>query len=171
MTADLSRVLAVYQRYVEARNALLDELHLSWHSNRDPLVEFSEWLVAALVGGTLAESPVQKDWDVRGPDGEKIQVKYLANSTEHWVNEHLVQVNEQMDRYAIVIVESLMPQAVVIFPARNLEAVGAALGKRHSHLDTTLQFTQANYRQILGSIAHFKTLGVAVYLPPDWSLQ
>jgi hypothetical protein len=56
---DLSRVQAAYQRYMEARNALLDELQLKRRSNRDPLSEFSEWLVAALVDGTLADSPVQ----------------------------------------------------------------------------------------------------------------
>jgi hypothetical protein len=59
---DLSRVFAVYQRYIDARNALLDELKLKRLSNRDPLAEFSEWLVAALVDGVLADSPVQKGW-------------------------------------------------------------------------------------------------------------
>lgn len=34
--ADLSHVEEAYQRYVEARNALLDELQLRRRSNRDP---------------------------------------------------------------------------------------------------------------------------------------
>lgn len=168
---DLSRVLAAYQRYVEARNALLDELHLKRRSNRDPLSEFSEWLVAALVEGNLADSPVQKDWDVRGSDGEMIQVKYLANPADRWVNEHEIRVNEPMGSYALVIFEALLPQAVVVFPARNLGAVGAALGKQHGNLGSTLQFTRANYRQICNSAARFKMLGVRLYLAPDWTLQ
>lgn len=168
---DLLRVLTAYQRYVEARNALLDELQLKRRSNRDPLAEFSEWLVAALVEGTLADSPVQKDWDVRSPDGAKIQVKYLANPADRWVNEHLILINEQMESYAIVIFEALLPQAVVVFPARNLGDVGMALGKRHGDLGTTLQFTRANYRQICNSATRFKTLGVRLYLAPDWTLQ
>jgi hypothetical protein len=165
------RVLAVYNRYVEARDALLKELGLKRASNRDPLCEFSEWLVATLVEGVLADSPVQKDWDVQGTDGEKIQVKYLANSAGVWVNEHEIKVNAQMDSYAIVIFEALLPQAVVIFPARNLAAVGEKLGKRHGSLDTTLQFTKANYQQICTDPTGFKSLGVRLYLAPDWSLH
>ena len=168
---DLSRVLNAYQRYVEARNALLDELQLNRRSNRDPLSEFSEWLVAALVDGVLADSPVQKDWDVQESSGQKIQVKYLANSVERWINEQTILVNDHMDSYAIVIFEALLPQAIVIFPARNLAAVGMALGKRHSNLDITLQFTQVNYRQICNSVNRFKSLGVRLYLAPNWLLQ
>jgi len=73
---DLSRIQAIYQHYVDARNALLDELQLKRRSNRDPLAEFSEWLVAALVDGTLADSPVQPGWDVKTQDNHKTQVKY-----------------------------------------------------------------------------------------------
>ncbi len=164
-----SRIFTAYQRYVETRHALLDALQLPWRSNRDPLVEFSEWLVAELVDGTRAESPVQKDWDVRGPTGERIQVKYLANSAEHWVNEHEIRVNEGMDSYAIVIFEALLPEAVLIFPARNLETIGAALGKRHANLSTTLQFTQRNYYTIRSDIARFTGLDLQLYLPQDWS--
>lgn len=168
--ADLSRVQAAYQRYIEARNALLDELQLSRRSNRDPLAEFSEWLVATLVDGRLADSPVQPGWDVRSPDGERIQVKYLANSADAWVNEHYIQVNDLMDSYAIVIFEAFLPKAVIIFPANNLAAVGLALSKRHDKLDTTLQFTRANYRQIVGDPARFKLLSVRTYLAPEWLL-
>jgi hypothetical protein len=165
---DLSRVLSAYRRYVDARNALLNELHLKRQSNRDPLSEFSEWLVAALVGGTCADNPVQKDWDVSGPDGEKIQVKYLANPADRWVNEHCVQVNDFMDSYAIVIFEALLPQAVIIFSARTLAAIGLKLAKRHGNLDTTLQFTRANYLQICNDPTTFMALGVRLYLAADW---
>jgi hypothetical protein len=168
---DLSSILTVYHRYVEARQSLLDALQLGRRSNRDPLSEFSEWLVAALVGGTLAESPVQPDWDVKTLEGEKIQVRYLANSAERWVNEHEIRVNERMDSYAIVIFEELLPEAVIIFPARNLETVSTALGKWHGDIHIALHFTQANYRYIRNNASRFRTLGVRLYLPPDWIMQ
>lgn len=168
---DLLRVHEAFRRYIDARNALLDELRLSRKSNRDPLAEFGEWLVAALVSGTLADSPVQPGWDVRGPDGERIQVKYLANPADRWVNEHPVHVTDLMDSYAIVVFEALLPKAVVILPARNLAAVGTEMGKRHGNLDTTLQFTRANYRRILQDAAAFKELGVRLYVAPDWTVQ
>lgn len=168
---DLLRVQEACRRYVEARNALLDELQLKRKSDRDPLAEFSEWLVAALVGGTLADSPVQPGWDVLGPERERIQDKYLANPADAWVNEHPVHVTELMDSYAIVIFEALLPRAVIIFPARNLAAVGTAMGKRHGNLHSTLQFTRANYRHILNNTAAFKELGVRLYVAPDWVAQ
>jgi hypothetical protein len=98
-------------------------------------------------------------------------VKYLANPADSWVNEHEIRVSELMDSYAIVIFEALLPKAVIIFPAHNLMSVGRALTKRHGNLDTTLQFTRANYRQILNNATTFKALGVRLYLPPDWVLQ
>ncbi len=169
-TPDLASIRATYARYVEARNALLDELNLKRRSNRDPLAEFSEWLVAAIVGGTRAENPVQKGWDVRTADGERIQVKYLANPSDVWVNEHHMHVNDDMDSYALVLFEALMPEAVIILPARQLAAVGAALGKRHGGLDSNLQFTRRNYRAIHADPATFGKVGVRLYLAPDWSL-
>jgi hypothetical protein len=166
---DLTRVLSVYQQYVDARNALLSELHLK--SNRDPLSEFSEWLVAALVKGKLAESRVQKGWDVLAPGDIKIQVKYLANPADQWINEHEIQITELMNFYAIVFFEALLPKSVIIFPAHNLAAVGRALNKRHGKLVTYLSFTRANYRQILNNVSLFKTLDVSVYVAPHWALQ
>jgi hypothetical protein len=110
-------------------------------------------------------------WDVRGPDDERIQVKYLANPVGRWVNEHEIRVNERMDSYAIVIYEALLPQAVIVFPKYNLEVVGAPLGKRSSNLDIGFWFTQANYRHVCNEIAIFNTLGIRLYLAPDWTLQ
>jgi hypothetical protein len=88
-----------------------------------------------------------------------------------WVNEHEIRVNERMDSYAIVVFEALLPQAVLVFPVRNLEAIGKALGKRHSNLSATLQFTQANYRRICEDAASFNILGIRLYLAPEWTLQ
>jgi hypothetical protein len=170
---DLSRVHDIYNKYVEARNALLEELQLKGKSNRDPLSEFSEWLVKALVNGTLAENRVQKGWDVLSPTKERIQVKYLANSAGSGVNWHTIQVSEQMDSYALVIFEALLPKGVIIFPVNDLAKVGVALRKRHTNLDTTLQFTAKNYYDILKNVAKFKDLGVRLYVyeQPNWILK
>ncbi|MBL8132081.1 MAG: hypothetical protein JNL42_09510 [Anaerolineae bacterium] len=167
----LEKVLSTYQKYIEARNALLDELNLTQRSNRDPLSEFSEWLVAALVNGSLAASRVQKGWDVSTASGEKIQVKYLANPSDKWVNEHLVVVNEFMTAYALVLYEALLPVAVIIFPATGLESVGMALGKKHGNLKTTIQFTRYNYWKIRDNPATFAAVGVRLFRAPDWKLQ
>lgn len=40
-------------------------------SNRDPLAEWAENFVAALMSGTLAVNPVQARWDVELDDGAK----------------------------------------------------------------------------------------------------
>ena len=48
-------------------------------SNRDPLAEFSERLVAALLSGALAPNRVQAGYDVTLPVGGTVQVKYLAD--------------------------------------------------------------------------------------------
>lgn len=48
-------------------------------SNRDPLSEFPEQLVAALSEGLTATNQVQTAWDVTDGDGSLVQVKYLAN--------------------------------------------------------------------------------------------
>lgn len=166
---DMVRIQAVYARYVEARNALLAELNLGRSSNRDPLAEFAEGLVAALLGGKLADSPVQANWDVEAAGVGRVQVKYLANSgSEAWVNEHPVKVNELMDAYAVVFYESLLPVSVVMFDARRLAEVCQALGKRHPNQDTTLQLTRANYLRLTREPAIFRPLGVRVWTAPSW---
>jgi hypothetical protein len=165
--ADLDRVHATFRRYVEARNALLGELGLGRQSNRDPLAEFSEWLVAALVGGTLAHSPVQRDWDVQAGN-DRIQVKYLANPPGGWINEHEIHTSPLMTHYAIVLFEALLPTAVLVFPARGLAAISAALGKRHPNQEMTLQFTRHNYEAIMRDRAGFAALGMRIYEGEDW---
>lgn len=166
--SELERVTGIYARYVEARNALLAELDLGRNSNRDPLAEFAEWLVAALLGGQLPPSPVQAQWDVEAPGGLKVQVKYLANSgNEIWVNEHLVRVTELMDAYAVVFYESLVPVSVILIPARRLAEIGSILGKRHPNQDSTLQLTRPNYVRLIGEPA-FRSLGVRAWRAPEW---
>lgn len=87
--ASAAELLAALNAYRIARQALLIRLGLP-SSNRDPLAEFSEHLVAALTGGTLATSRVQARYDLVLGDSTTVQVRYLANPAGPWVNEHLV---------------------------------------------------------------------------------
>src|SRR5262249_5622271 len=89
--ARLEVLLRSLEAYRAARVRLLEVLDLAV-SNRDPLAEFSEHLVQALLGGKLASSRVQKGYDLTIPSGERVQVRYLANpGAVSWVNEHNVR--------------------------------------------------------------------------------
>lgn len=149
----------VFARYAQGRAELLEALGIE-SSNRDPLAEFSERIVAALLGGELASNRVQRGWDVMA-DGHHVQVKYLANpGNEVWVNEHHIVVTADMDDYAIVFFEALLPVSAIVFPADRLEAIGAELGKKHPNQATTLQLTRVNYRRLVGEQDRFADLGV-----------
>lgn len=159
-----SRADELLKAFAAYRAARLKFLHQIGRptSNRDPLAEFSECLVALLLGGTLAGSPVQKDYDVIGPDGQRIQVKYLANPRGYWVNEHHVQFHGEMDAYAIVLFEELEPTHVIVFQREGLEEVGRRLGKRHSNQSSSLRLTRRNVHTILENTSEFEQLRVKV---------
>lgn len=154
----VQEMLIALARYRHARVELLGTLR---PGNREPLVEWSERLVAELLGGTLAESAVQKDWDVK-VDDQHVQVRYLANSPGPWVNEHRVTSLPGVDRYALVVFDAFVPQAVIVFP-NDLTAVCKALGKKHPDQDRVLQFTQANYWAITRDPDGFNALGVETF--------
>lgn len=154
-------ILEKFSHYRHARRELLAALDL--RSNRDPLAEFSEWLVAQLTRGRLAGNRVQPGYDVVGPAGERIQVKYLANPTGKWINEHPIKVDDQMDAYAIVFFVDLVPTSVAIFSSQRLAEVARALGKRHPNQDTTLQLTKRNLEAIFADADTFKALGLRLH--------
>jgi hypothetical protein len=158
---DTGRILAGLGDYRRARAAFLDVLGCP-SSNRDPLAELSERLVAALLGGTLPESRVQRGYDVIA-NGERIQVRYLANPSGRWVNEHVVDLRGDCDAYALVVVEALDPRHVLVFRRNGLGDVCRTLGKRHPHQERTLQLTHRNYQQIVTAPAHFKEFGADVF--------
>jgi hypothetical protein len=62
-TSIITFLLTNFQTYSEARRLFLEQLELPT-SCRDPLSEFSEMLVAALLNANLADSRVQKDYDL-----------------------------------------------------------------------------------------------------------
>lgn len=150
--------------YGVARQALLAELRLP-ATNRDPLAEVSEQLVQALLGGNLAASRVQPHWDLTLPDGAKVQVKYLANPSGSWVNEHVVRVSDGVQYYALVLFEAFTVVGVLILTTARLAAVHAALGKRHLRGEAELQLTRRNWQAIRDEPKRFRELGVRTWLP------
>ena len=79
-------LLEALAEYRVARRRLLNVLGLPM-SNRDPVPEVAEHLVADILGGTLAPpSRVQAAWDVETPAG-KVQVRTLSNTgADAWIN-------------------------------------------------------------------------------------
>jgi hypothetical protein len=160
--ADLVRALEAYRW---ARQKLLAALHLP-ASNRDPLAEFSEHLVGALIGASLASSRVQPGHDLVRPDGSKIQVRYLANPEGAWVNEHEVRQIPGVEWYALVLFEAFAVVGVLAIPTDRLALIGRALAKRHPSQHETLQFTRRNLRAIQDSPNEFRALGLLMWFPP-----
>jgi hypothetical protein len=159
---DWEELRDAFARYAQGRTELFESLGIKG-SNRDPLAEFSERIVATLLAGELATNRVQRGWDVMA-SGRRVQVKYLANpSDEVWVNEHPVRITADMDDYAIVFFEALLPVTAIVFRCDRLAEITAALGKRHPNQETTLQLTRVNYRQLLSERRRFADLGVRLF--------
>lgn len=169
--AKTQRLLDDLSAYRRARVAFLAALGCS--SNRDPLAEFAERLVAAWLGGTLAASPVQRGWDLELENRERVEVRYLANPIDSWVNEHRVQFPAEpapadpgaLAWYALACFEGFELRAVVAFPRYAMAAVCAALGKRHPDQDRILQLTHTNFRQLLAEQSRFEELGLRFLVP------
>jgi hypothetical protein len=158
------QLLAALEAYRPARQAFLAEIGVP-ASNRDPMAEFSERLVYALMGGRLARSRVQAGHDLVLADQRTMQVRYLANAGPTWVNEHRVYRIPGVDLYALVIFEKFTVMGVIAFPS-HLGPICAALGKRHPRQDQQLQFTRANWLAIRDHVEQFEALGLGVWLPP-----
>ncbi|MGW2698562.1 hypothetical protein [Streptomyces sp. NPDC001340] len=157
-------LLSALESYRSARQTFLGTLGLG-QSNRDPLSEFAEHLVAALFGGRLAASRVQADYDLISAEGEYVQVKYLANPLSGWPNEHLVRSIPGVVWYTLVIYEGFDVTGVLAFPP-DLTAICSALGKRHPDQSATLQFTRRNWSTIRQDPNAFRQLGMRFWLPP-----
>jgi hypothetical protein len=147
MSERATELLSLMRSYSAARRELLQAIGCN-SSNRDPLAEFSEYLMAALLDGELAQSRVQAHYDLTDPSGRGVQVKYLANPSAGWVNEHTVHFGEGVDDYALVFFEDLLPLAAIVFPRATLGAVCRDLGKRHPRQDELLQLTRRNFQHI-----------------------
>ena len=156
--------ISIFHAYRDARRQFLHAIGCDT-SCRDPLSEFSERLVCQLLNGTLATSRVQKGYDLITQDGNRVQVKYLANPSGRWRNEHTIVFAPETDRYALVFFEDFEVEAVLIFPRERLSEACFALKKRHPDQENKLQFTQVNYRSIVNNVADFEKLGVTCFFP------
>lgn len=155
-------LLRDWESYRAARKTILAVLDCPT-SNRDPLAEFSERLVAAILGGTLAASRVQKDYDIIGSDNQYIQVRYVANPRGSWVNEHAVVFHGVTTHYALVVIEDLRPIALIVFPKDTVAETSSLLRKRHKNRDSMIGLTQVNVRRILAEPEQFEALGMDIY--------
>jgi hypothetical protein len=161
----LQSLLEALAAYGDARVKLLQELQLEV-SNRDPLAELSEHVMLALLGGELAPSRVQKDYDLTTAAQQRVQVRYLANPAgTRWVNEHHVRSAAGFELYALVLYEAFSTVAVLVFPS-SLGTINEALGKRHPDQDMSLQLTRRNYLAIRDDPDRFRALGMQVWLQP-----
>lgn len=145
-------------RYRAARVELLGGLR---PGNRDPLVEWSERFVAELLDGTLAPSPVQKDWDVE-VGSEHVQVRYLANAPGHWVNEHRVTSLPGADRYAMSSSRRSPPALCSCSPTTSPRSAPRSASGTRTRIACS-SFTQANYRAVIGEPDRFRGLDVRVF--------
>ena len=111
----------------------------------------------------MAASRTQKGWDFTDPEGRRVQVRYLANPADRWVNEHVVDFRaDGCDRYALVVIEALDAKNLLVFEHEHLTEVCRVLGKRHPDQENVLGLTQVNYRAILSDPRRFASLGVQV---------
>jgi len=166
--ADRVTLLEAVQAYRQARTLFLHALGVPI-SNRDPLAEFAEGFVHALVGGTLAESRVQKGFDLIDQRGARVQVRYVANPAGEWVNGHTVAFDPDVDAYALMLIEALEPKAVLWFTRDTLKEVCGVLGKRHPDQDRLLQLTPSNVNRLITDRATFRRLGVRVWEAAAWA--
>jgi len=160
--SNLNEFLSAFLSYRTGRLKFLAQIGCA-ESNRDPLAEASEYLVALLTGGELVKNRVQKGYDVVGSDGKRIQVKYLANPLNENKNGHTIQFPNEADLYAVVVFENLLPRSVLVFTRESVGPVYDRLGKRHKGRGYRLELTKANTETIALNAQEFRAMGIAVY--------
>ena len=52
--------------------------------------------------GELAPSRTQKGWDLTAPNGDHVQVRYLANPGDRWLNEHVVDFSGELGKNVVL---------------------------------------------------------------------
>ena len=124
----------------------------------------AEEIVVRLYGGKRAPSRTQKGWDVTSADGLKIQVKYLANSHPgRWVNEHEVVFPKEARFYAVVIIQDLKLQSVVVFDKKHVKTIREALDCRSQHSKPGFCLTKRRYDKIVDAPEDFASVGVTLH--------
>src|SRR6266566_6734333 len=148
---NINKLLQDSQAYLSARATLLLELQLDDRrfddSKIDPLVLISEILVAMLFHGKLAQKHDQPDFDVKMPQGQLIQVKYVLNKEEA----HELERKDGWDLYAVVLFRDNQVHMVVVFPNSDLINIYQAFSRKNNRCtDPSRKFdlTQARFTQM-----------------------
>lgn len=162
LSSSVIELLSQFRIYAKSRSQFLEQINRSI-SCRDTLSEFSEVIVGKLLNARHADNRVQKGYDLVRPNGQFVQVKYLSNPLNRWINWHVVLFPETVDEYALAIFVSLQLEAVIVFKRGTLGQVCSLLRKRHPNQDTILQFTKRNYEMILSEKAKFEELRLEIY--------
>jgi hypothetical protein len=124
------KIVDTFRDYVAVRKQLLESVEAEG-SNRDPLAELAERMAAVLLDAVPAKSRVNKGWDVRRRDGRTVEVKYVANSSDSWVNGHDVSFPPGRDEHALVVIVNLVPQFLLVF--NEVSATRCYEGMKKSH--------------------------------------
>ena len=160
--ATVNQLKAWYREYLDATDRLLRNLN-SYGSQKDPIPEIAEQIIAAAKQGTLADSPVQPDWDVRLPDGKTIQVRSLRNtSLDRWTNEHTMVDTGGFDYYALVVFINRKPKYYLWVPMvhfAELKKLWNARGK----IEDEVGVTSLRMRQVMKDDGKFNSIGVYIH--------
>ncbi|MET9880388.1 hypothetical protein ABZZ36_38150 [Actinacidiphila glaucinigra] len=101
---------------------------------------------------------------IESPNEEKVQVRYLANASVPWANEHLVHRLPGVDWYVLVLFKAFEVVGVASFPP-DLTAICAALDKQHPHQERHLQFTRCNWLTVRDHVEAYRALSMRIWLP------
>ena len=81
------------------------------------------------MGGTLAESRVQAGHDLVLLNGRTVQVRYLANPGQRWVNTDVVYRIPGVNLYALVVVDQFTVAGVLVSPLPGYRPSALPWGK------------------------------------------
>ena len=140
-------------------------------SNRDPLSELTETVVARLLDGVPAKSRVNKGWDLQRSDGSTVEVKYVANGSNSWINGHDIRFPAGRDEHALVVIVDLVPQVLLVFDQASATRCYEGLNKRHErHDDHRLLITPTMLKKIWKKELDLSTFSIEV-IPLPWAVQ
>ncbi len=139
--------LHTWQQFVNARQLLFEQNIIRTFNN--PIEDFSEFLVSAVVKGRLARNVNQKDYDVE-TDEMSIQVKSVAKAPNN-PNGYIVTArdreNQLATHYAFCFFQNYVPSGLYIVNADFVRDFGRAQIKRHD-LEVACQHTDLNFTVI-----------------------
>jgi hypothetical protein len=116
---DISAAITHWSEYARAKKALRDAGVV--RSLKAAEADFSEWLIARLIGGTLPSSKSHPSCDVIGP-GKRVQVKSVCKSADN-PNGYIVSNRDRANdaatgasHFAFVFFNDLAPECAYMLP-------------------------------------------------------